>query len=185
MNIRESSSALLKVYAEMSAAFGAFQGASGLHCPPGCGRCCLNPEIEATVFEMLPFALMAHDEGKLEDWLAKLAATDQDVCVIFTGQNCGKYEGRPSVCRMFAVAGYFNKDRQKDLSICKVLKENDPSRAQEFRKSMSGDQVPMLSEWAARVQALSPQQYAQRLPINQAIKVALELVALNAQYQAL
>jgi hypothetical protein len=33
-----------------------------------CGKCCNNPEVEASVIEMLPLALRMYDEGKLEFW---------------------------------------------------------------------------------------------------------------------
>jgi uncharacterized protein len=185
MNIRETSTSLLKVLEEISATFLGFQQSSGIHCPSGCSRCCLNPEIEASVAEMLPFALKAYDEGLLDEWLQKLSAAESPLCVLYTGQGCGEYAYRPSLCRMFGVAGVLSKERRPDLSVCKVLKEEHPQRLLELRQQLSELEVPFMADWSALLDGQSPSTYAQRRPINQAIRQALELVAFNAQYQEL
>lgn len=131
MNIREFTFKVKKVYDEMSETFSIYQASTGLHCLSNCGRCCQNPDVEASVLEMLPFALKIYDEGKLDEWLTKLETTDQKHCLLFvpTGGEgegrCGSYNERPSVCRMFGVAGTFNKHHQVTLSICKYIKENN------------------------------------------------------------
>src|SRR4051794_2512683 len=104
MNIREFSQDLLKIYDEMGKSFADYQKASGLHCLEGCGRCCVNPEVEASVFEMIPLALRMYDEGRLEEWLDKLENPPQDHCMLFQAHSddltlgqCGAYKERPAV----------------------------------------------------------------------------------------
>jgi uncharacterized protein len=185
MNIREYVFHLKNLYADMSATFAGFQTKSGLSCLAGCGRCCLNPEIEASPLEMLPLALELYDQGLLEEWLTKLANNSQSHCLLFvaSGQEgqgfCGQYAGRPSVCRMFGVAGYFNKHQEPTLSICKSIKE---SNSKDLPSALG---VPMLAHWSAKLATLDPQLIQGRQPINQALKAALEKVALCAQYQKL
>jgi len=44
----EVSAALSQLYRELDVQIAKFQATTGLHCPPGCGQCCENPEVEAT-----------------------------------------------------------------------------------------------------------------------------------------
>ena len=109
MNIREFVFNLQKVYEEMSETFSDYQKSTGLSCLNSCGRCCLNPDVEASVLEMLPLALKIHDEGKTEEWFQKLENSTQEHCLLLvstgeTGQGyCSSYQERPSICRMFGV----------------------------------------------------------------------------------
>ena len=72
MNIREFSRELQNIYDEMGKHFSEYQKSTGLHCLEGCGKCCTNPEVEASVLEMIPFALRMYDENRLDEWLEKL-----------------------------------------------------------------------------------------------------------------
>jgi Fe-S-cluster containining protein len=179
MNIREFAFNLQKVYAEMSDTFSSYQSGTGLVCPPGCGKCCLNPEIEASVLEMIPFALKVYDEGKLEEWLEKLESRTDPVCILLELSKCSSYEERPSLCRMFGVAGVLNKRQEVTLSICKYLKE--------LNKNLPAptEQTPLLPHWSSKLSALDPELISKKLPINLAIKGALEKIAFYTQYQVI
>jgi len=59
----------------MGEEFSQFQKSSGLKCLEGCGRCCANPDIEASVLEMIPLALKIHDDGKTQEWLSIIENT--------------------------------------------------------------------------------------------------------------
>jgi len=190
MNIREFSQDLLKLYQEMADEFSTFQKSTGLNCLEGCGRCCLNPEVEASVLEMIPLALKIHDENKLEYWLAKLESVDLSTCILYqahspdkTKGNCGSYHERPSVCRMFGVSGYFNKYQELNLSVCKYIKDERPELLQKVIAQSHEKNTPMLIQWSYRLAQLSPELIQDKLPVSLAIKKALEKVALYAQYQ--
>lgn len=184
MNIRELSDNLLKTYEEISHTFSTYQNNSGLSCPAGCGKCCLNPEIDATAVELIPFALKIYDQGLMDEWITRMDENTQNYCVLFTGDesgrgNCGQYDVRPGICRMFGVAGFRAKDGGKQLSVCRALKESFPEVARELRPSQD---TPMMGEWYTRLTNLSGPNLQERLPINQAIKEALQLVSLDASY---
>lgn len=190
MNIREFSQDLLKLYEEMAVEFSSFQNNTGLNCLPGCGRCCLNPEVEASVLEMIPFALKIHDENKLEYWLEKLEHSDLSTCLLYVAQSpdrekglCGFYNERPSVCRMFGVSGYYNKYQKLNLSVCKYIKNEQAELFEKLNAEVDETKTPILIKWSYRLAQLNPELIQDKMPVSQAIKKALEKVALYAQYQ--
>jgi uncharacterized protein len=187
MNIREFSYNLQKIYHEMSASFSSCQKNMGYSCLPSCGRCCLNPEIEASLFEMIPMALAIYEEGKMDEWIEKLSTSAQDYCLAFIpgekegeGQ-CVRYEERPSICRMFGVAGYRNKKNEVTLSICKFIK--DHHEIKEIPINLNPHEVPMMMEWSYKLASLDQRLIQEKLPINKALMKALEKVALYAEYR--
>ena len=189
MNIREFSQDLQKIYDQMWDAFSQYQAASGLNCLVGCGKCCNNPEVEASVLEMFPLALRILDENKLEEWLDKLDNSSQDHCLMYEPHTpdgskgqCGVYKERPSLCRMFGVAGFYNKHQEVTLSVCKLIREKYPDLTK-IRESEVSGKTPMLITWSYRLAQIDPGLIQDRMPINQALKKALERIALYAQYQ--
>lgn len=166
----------------MSATFSGLQSQTDLPCLSDCGLCCHNPEVEATPLEMVPMALKILDEGTLEEWYERLQASEGKPCLIFNGKNCGSYNERPSLCRMFGVAGYYNKQHEVTLSICKLIKEERPEATAKALKE-AGPHTPVMTQWTSQMQALNPILTESRRPINQALKIALEKVALWSQYQ--
>jgi Fe-S-cluster containining protein len=190
MNIRKFSQELQEIYDEMGAKFSDYQKASGLYCLEGCGKCCTNPELEASVLEMFPLALRIMDENKLEEWLDKLENPVQDFCLMYEPHSedgskgrCGAYKERPSVCRMFGVAGYYDKHHEITLSVCKLIREKYPELTKTWESEASPEKTPMLVTWSYRMAQIDPALIQDRMPINQALKKALERVALYAQYQ--
>lgn len=188
MNIREFSQNLEKLYAEMSLAFGNYQTSTGWNCLPGCGKCCLNPEIEASPLEMIPMALEIYDQGKLEEWIEKLETSTQLSCLVYAGDESGKgqcslYNKRPSLCRMFGVAGYKNKKEEITLSVCKYIRQE--YRLLEIPTGLPPEETPTFPYWGYRLTTLEQKLLTERVAINQAILLALQKVALYAQYQQL
>lgn len=185
MNIREFTFNLKNVYQQMEEAFASHQTKTGLNCLKNCGRCCLNPDIEVSPLEMFPFALKIFDEGKLDEWLSKLESSTQTHCLIFQASaiegegRCGSYAERPAICRMFGVAGIFDKHHQVTLSICKFIKEQWPVLPE------ADASTPLIPDWFSKLSILDPELAKKKLPINEAIKEALERVAFYAQYRKL
>ena len=189
MNIREFSQDLQKLYDEMGSTFSSFQKDSGLHCLSGCGKCCNNPEVEASVFEMIPLALRMLDENRLEEWLEHLESPKQSHCLMYEAHSpdgsqgkCSVYKERPSLCRMFGVSGYFNKHHEITLSVCKLIKAEYPALLKE-NEALDLAKTPMLTIWSYKMAELDPRLIQDKLPINEAFKQALEKIALYAQYQ--
>lgn len=189
MNIRDINQNLQKLYQEMEETFSGFQSSTGLSCLTGCGRCCLNPDIEATVLEMIPVALKIYDEGKILEWLERVQTDEQKICLFYIPRDqvglglCGSYGERPSVCRMFGVAGTFDKHRNKTLSICKYIREDKPSQTLEVIKNVPSE-TPMIPEWTQKLTAIAPDLTRERFPLNLALKKALEKIALLSQYES-
>jgi uncharacterized protein len=189
MNIKEFVDDLQNVYQQMSDAFATFQKSTKLNCLSGCGRCCLNPEIEATALEMLPFAWKIYKEGKLDEWIEKIESSQSSTCLLYLpGQSegqgsCGEYSVRPSVCRMFGVSGYLGKNRELKLSVCKFIKQENPGASERLEKEFTKDEAPILSHWSSKLTTLHPFLIQERMPINQAALTALKKVALYAQLQ--
>jgi hypothetical protein len=97
--------------------------------------------------------------------------------------QCGVYKERPSLCRMFGVAGFYNKHREVTLSVCKLIREKYPDLTK-TRESEVTEQTPMLAHWSYSLMQLDPALIQDRMPINEALKKALERVALYALYQS-
>lgn len=187
MNIKEFSHNLLNLYQEMSSTFSSYQHSTGLTCVNACGRCCLNPEVEATLYEMIPMAQKILENGQLEEWIEKLETTERNFCLAYQpdqveGQGkCVFYDERPGVCRMFGVAGYFTKKHEVTLSVCKVIKEFH--NVKELPVGLDPSLTPMLSDWSFKMGSLEPKLVQEKLPINEALLKALYKVALYSQYQ--
>lgn len=186
MNIREFVFNLQKIYDEMGETFSSYQRSVGLGCPSGCGQCCLNPEVEASTLEMLPMALKIYDDGKLEEWLERLEQNTISHCLIFNYQGgrkgqCISYYERPSLCRMFGVSGFLNKQGEITVSICKLLKEDYPETYQTIKEQKPTD-IPKLRDWSLHLSTIHPELIHKRIPINDALKEALNKIALYAQY---
>lgn len=131
--------------------------------------------------EMIPMALRILDEGKLEEWYQKLKSSEGLVCLVFNGKNCDLYNERPPLCRMFGVAGRINKKQEITLSVCKFLKEKFPVETEAALNSTAAD-TPVMAHWSSRLTTLDPHLAQERQPINRALKLALEKVALWSQY---
>lgn len=190
MNIIELSDNLQKLYVEISSTFSEYQKSVNLPCLEGCGKCCLNPDIEASVLEMLPFAIKIYREGKLEEWMLKMSTNERKSCLLYAGDEngkgrCGHYNERPGICRMFGVAGMKNKEQTLRLSICKFIKENYPEASEKIATELDLKRPPLMTEHSAQVAHLGDHFLSRRYPINEAIQQALEKVAFCAWYQEL
>ena len=188
MNIKETVFNLQNIFDEMGETFAAFQKETGLNCVSGCGQCCRFPEIESTIMESLPFALNAYREGKLDDWIARLENA-QGSCLLWEGNpetgagKCTQYKFRPSVCRVFGASGYFDKNHEISLSVCKYIKSESPMVFEKAFKERSQQNTPMISQWYSKIQSLGTPELMERKPINEALLSALQLVGFYAQYQ--
>jgi len=180
MDIRNFVTNLQQVYQEIESEFSGFQLKTGITCPSGCGKCCLNPEIEATMLEMLPMALEIYDSGEAQVYLEKLENhLDQSCLVLRDSSRCDFYRSRPAICRMFGVAGYHLKNSSKTLSVCKELK---PGNSDLFNQKDFIQSAPEFSQGSAKLLALDMGLISPKYKINHALKLALEKVLLYAQY---
>jgi uncharacterized protein len=180
-----------ELFAEIDRQTQAFQSATGLHCPSGCGKCCENEHVEVTVLDCLPLAIDLFDQGKGEFWLTQFAEpTRDDSCLFYqpdplqsgNGQ-CLQYAGRPLLCRTFGFGTVRNKVGLTELAVCSVHRATQPEIVERSQESIAaGLPAPNFADLAMRLGSIDPAIGHQRYPINQAMRRALERVGFQRQW---
>lgn len=168
--------------------FSSYQAKANLPCLEGCGKCCLNPEVDASTLEMIPIALKIYDDGQLEEWMKRVEEPSQDHCLFYVQESewkgrCGIYNERPALCRMFGVAGYLTKEREITLSICKYISEKYPERVPAAKGRATLENTPVFANWTSVIASFGSPDLNLRFPINLALKKALHKIALLSQYE--
>jgi len=183
---------LFKVYEEIDNQTAALRAITELRCPPGCGTCCSCTTVEATVLEMLP---VARDFLRRREALALLerfgAADDEGPCVFYQPERsargegcCGVYVLRPSVCRLFGYGAVKDKYGAAQLAVCTVMNEVIPRAAQDAAYAVRrGLAAPGFTGFARQVAGLDPALGGKPLPINRALRIALEREGLALQFE--
>lgn len=182
------------LYNQIDEQTAAFQAATDLHCPTGCGKCCENPEVQATVLEMMPLALELWRRGEVEQWLERVADLNEaESCVFYhpdpfvsVNGRCSVYPWRPTLCRLFAFASVKNKHGKPELAACVRHKETIPELVAQAKEAIAaGLAAPNFADIAIQVSNLDPCLGSELLPINQALRLALQRVGLMAQLTTL
>jgi Fe-S-cluster containining protein len=170
---------ILKHYHAVDSATSAFGKRAGLSCPPGCGQCCETPDIQATELEMLPMARSITQTGKTET----LGDLSRGTCVFFEpgpgpgAGRCNAYELRPLVCRLFGFAARRSKSGRAELASCRVHQTQSPEGLK--RALLLAGEAPQFQDEFTRLAGLEPGIGWELLPINVALKRALERVYLH------
>lgn len=178
----EKVAAVKRVYTRLDKEIEKMQKSSGLHCLSGCGECCKKPDIECTPLEFLPLALELYDEGKAEEAWEELQGKKKDLCYVFRphitnfGGLCNAYPNRGLICRLFGFTARTNKEGQRELVTCKLIKEQ---QAEAFNHVVAelkeGKKIPVMSQYYTRLTSIDPS-LSEFHPINTAIQKALEIV---------
>jgi Fe-S-cluster containining protein len=174
-----------EIYRSLDRDIGLFQLATGLRCPRGCGICCKSPEVEATVLEVIPLAFQIQREKREEAVLIsieeELSRGDLTCVLVRPGEDragegrCSYYGLRPLLCRLFGFSLRYNKYGRPELCPCRVIKETAPNKVQEACKAIqNGLQGPVYQTSFLSIASLNPGIGYRLIPINQAIKEALE-----------
>lgn len=187
--LRDLALEVLNEYQLLSEEFGSFQAQAGLHCLSGCGACCNNPQVEASVLEMLPLALHLFDTGQAEHYLEQMQDSGGFACHLFERHSldglkgaCSVYEWRPGICRMFGVAGYRSKTDVPTLSICSTIKNQMPAKYADALIAVTTSSPPMLTHGRQRIAKIDYTLGDKLLPINLALQLALEKVLMLSTY---
>ena len=179
----------LPLFQAVDAEITAFQDATGLHCPTGCGHCCQTQTPFVSVADMLPIAaaVVARGDGEMLYDRAVAAGDAGGPCAIFQPGRlpggCTEYELRPMLCRLFGFAAVRDKHRQPHLALCRIHARDLPeasARAVAFVDG--GGAVPAFADWQGETDALDPDGSREQLPINEALARALEKALLRARY---
>lgn len=164
------------------------QGRGDLACPSGCARCCTVPpaEIEASLFEFLPLALWAWDNGVAEEILARIQA-GPGRCVLYrepgpAGRGCAAYPFRPLMCRLFGNSLVESPRSGASLYACRLLK--DSPAGQKVLRSLAetaadpGSRLPEAAAWRRQLDGIHPRHAQPLLGLNAALAGALRAVGL-------
>lgn len=185
MNLQEKSQEVRQVFEELDKEIKEFLDSSKLGCIPGCGFCCSNPKVNASVLEFLPLAFDLHEKGKADAALQLLEVQEENnFCILYKSMStdnalgfCSDYNNRGMICRLFGSSSRKNKSGAKEIITCKKIKEEKKEHFETASKEINGDMtIPSSSGAYSQLYNIDFQLANQQFPINQAIKKAVEMV---------
>lgn len=169
-----------------------FHKSTGIGCVPGCGKCCTYPDVEASPLEFLPWAFHLFLNGEAENTLTKLNATKTATCILYNpitllGQGrCIDYKYRGLICRLFGSAATTDKYGSLRLATCTIIKEGQAENYKSTSEAITkGLKVPIFTEYYMQLNQIDFHLGNTILPINKALKAALEEVLQYYAYRPL
>lgn len=160
-----------------------FEKSSKLSCVSGCGKCCTFPNIEASPVEFLPWAFHLFLNGEAEKTITKLNKTLTSTCIIYKPLSiinqgrCSNYKYRGLICRLFGFAANTDKYGNLRLATCKIIKEGQADNYNSTSEAITkGLYVPVFTEYYMQLNQVDPYLGNIIVPINKALKMALEEV---------
>jgi uncharacterized protein len=180
--IGETISEILPLFDKVDAEVNRFVRLSGIHCPEGCGICCESQKIETTALEMMPMASHLWATGEADQALLSIAEVKDNSCILYQKEPknnqkgcCKVYELRPLICRLFGFFTVKNKYGKYVYGSCKVIKEAYPQAYLKALKIIEEGHHPShMTDFAIRVLAQGSSLGRNMLPINMALKTAIE-----------
>jgi len=163
----------------------AFKSETSLHCLTGCGKCCSKPDIDASPLEFLPWAFHLFLNGKAEETLLELDNSSISTCHIYRpfalleeyNGSCSNYRYRGLICRLFGYAASRDKYGKLRLATCKIIKEDQLEKFNNTEEAISkGLYVPIFTDYYMQLSQIDYRLATTMLPINQALKIAIEEV---------
>ena len=160
-----------------------FEQSSGISCVSGCGKCCTNPNVEASPLEFLPWAFNLFLNGEAEKTLIILKETHSSTCLIYKPLSiidqgrCSNYKYRGLICRLFGFAANTDKYGSLRLATCKIIKEGQTNNYNSAAEAITkGLHVPVFTEYYMQLNQIDFHLGNIILPVNKALKMALEEV---------
>lgn len=184
MQLNNKIRAVNRLFSRLDNHINIFRDKSGLSCPQGCGKCCMKPDITATILEFLPAASVVYNSGVYEDILNDLdERIENKICIFFDRDenegHCSCYPYRGLICRLFGFSTRVDKYGDRSFVTCKEIKKQINGRDTSGFLSLA----PGINEYYMRLFAIDPNLALQQLPINECIRKAIEIVALNYRYR--
>jgi Fe-S-cluster containining protein len=186
MSLTERVQLVEALYSKLELEITAFQEQTKLGCVSGCGKCCNNPDIDASPLEFLPWAYHLYLKGKAEAILDQLnATTELTKCYIyhpfseFEGDkgSCSDYKHRGLICRLFGFGATKDKYGKLRLATCKIIKEGQKVNFDQSTILINeGLPVPIFTDYYMNLSQIDFQLGNVVVPINKALKLALEEV---------
>ena len=177
------SKAVNKVFRMADRHVSTFQRNVNLHCVEGCGKCCLKKDLNVTVLEFLPAAFSLYHSGEYTTVMNRLEKSDDPICVFYNPfnehGNCSMYKDRGLLCRLFGFSVKSDKNDNKSLITCNIIKS-------EIKEGLPGkilSTAPDLSAYYMRMYGIDPRLSVEYKPINKAINEALQLVLFESRFR--
>ena len=190
MSLEEKVLLVEELFDQLALESAQFENASGLHCAAGCGKCCSYPDIEASPTEFLPWAFHLFLNGETENMLMLLKEAQSSTCMIYkslsvTGKGlCSYYKYRGLICRLFGFAANTDKYGNLRLATCQIIKESQTIQYHSTVEAITkGLNVPVFTEYYMKLNQIDFQLGNLILPINKALKMAIEEVLLYYEYR--
>lgn len=185
MTIEAKSSAVESLFLELNQEIKTFQDQTKLSCNVGCGKCCAHPQIDASPLEFLPWAMHLFLNNEAENVLEKLGTSSDATCFVYRPigllengvGSCKDYQFRGLICRLFGYGATSDKYGKLRLATCKIIKKEQPEgiKAAELL-IQDGTGVPIFTNYYMRLSQIDHNLGNTILPINEALKIALEEV---------
>ena len=191
-----SSAEVLEIFDESDTMALDLATAGSLHCPPGCGACCLSPTIEVLPLEFLPLTEELVRRGELLSTLAQVEQLGQmeHLCFWYRskadplhGGHCSIYPWRPLVCRCFGYFPVLVKGTAKILAAChtqKVGQGASVAKAQHWINERNTT-LSTISDQGQKLALLDPSPSGGRLLINAALREALSYEAAQQYFASM
>jgi Fe-S-cluster containining protein len=183
MSIEQKAQLVEQLFYQLEIESAQFQQSSGISCVSGCGKCCTHPNIEASPLEFLPFAFHLFLNGKAEETLQALKESQTLTCLnykslsIIDQGRCIDYKYRGLICRLFGFAANTDKYGNLRLATCKIIKEGQSEKYNSVSEAITnGLYVPVFTDYYMQLNQIDFHLGNIILPINKAIKMALEEV---------
>ncbi|MCA6078432.1 YkgJ family cysteine cluster protein [Fulvivirga sedimenti] len=193
MTIYTKVRAVEKVFQQLEKEISAFQKTTGMHCIASCGRCCIKPDISATPLEFLPLAYHLFKTGEASAWYERLKTTGAQLhCGVFiplkkTSDHgfCQKYAYRGLICRLFGFTAMRDKNGEARLVTCQTIKTEQPESYQKGILHAEKGNIVFMRDYYFRLSAIDPELGREMMPVNDAIRRALEAVFSYYAYRRL
>ena len=172
-----------EVFAELDLHIARTTSESGLTCPDYCGKCSRKTDIEASPVEFMPLAAWLYKTGKVNEFLENLDNPKHPWCACFDPDaaargewGCKYYEHRGLICRLFGFGYRLDRDNKPVLVTCRIIKctqSGEVTKAGEMAHA-NPEEMPVFSNYFMRLLAVEPDLAVPQMPINQAIRKAIE-----------
>ena len=194
MSIEIKVAAVEELFRKLDLEINTLQTETKLHCNVGCGKCCTKLDIEASPLEFLPLAFHIFLNGDAEKVLTELEIKTSTICHIYNpltlldkvNGSCSNYTYRGLICRLFGYAATKDKYGQLRLATCKIIKTEQVKNFENASNLIqNGLPVPIFTDYYMNLSQIDYQLGNIILPINQALKYAIEEVLQYYAYRPL
>ncbi len=162
-----------------------FQSKTNLYCKIGCGKCCTNPEINASPLEFLPYAFHLYLNGQAEKVRTELIHKTTSICYVYSplsiidkhSGSCNNYKYRGLICRLFGYGANTDKYGKLRMSTCSIIKQNQAANYEKTSIDINnGLDIPIFTDYYMKLSQIDFKLGNIIIPINKAIEYAIEEV---------